>query len=122
MKRFPIIIISLSYFDNLSLCKFLCSLDTFYFSLSVQGARLDTGTWSEHLQLRLQPAPTERSGVRCGHQDLGTLHQGEQLQLPQEFAMHFPQAEQDLRLEARVLQQLAELAQRDAQHSEDLYI
>lgn len=87
----------------------------FYFSLSVQGPWLDTRTWPEHLQLRLQSAPTERSGVRCGHQILGALHQGEQLQLPQELAVHFPQVEQNLRLEARFLQQLTDPARRHAQ-------
>lgn len=60
--------------------------------------------------------------MRCGHQVLGALHQGEQLQLPQELAVHFPQVEQNLRLEARFLQQLTDAARRDAQQSEEPHI
>lgn len=49
------------------------------------------------------------------------MHQGEQLQLPQEFALHLLEVEQDLRLGSGLLQLVPRLARQDARQSEDLH-
>lgn len=88
---------------------------------SLQDARPNARPRREHFRLQILAAAATRPGLRRGHQDVRQVQPGEQLLVPQEFAVHLPQAEQDLRLDTELLQSDQRFARQDAQHTESDY-